>query len=170
MVLQECGALAVIFPEINENIKPAINMLQNVAQISKKTTVRFAALTKCLSLDAIKTLCLRTRVPSQYRELALLVGRYQDDFENMLNLDAEGLLTLLEKLDAFRRPVRFVDFLATNDAAAGKEQSLHSKKLMKAYNLTAKISTQPLINRGLRGEEIKTELHALRRETLAGSM
>lgn len=162
LVLQECGALAVIFPEINAHIKHATAMLEHAAQFSNKATVRFAALVKCLTAEAIKRLCLRVRVPSQYRELALLVVKYQNDFDNLLHMDAEELLILLENLDAFRRPIRFVDFLATNDVACGKEQSVCSKKLMDAYNLTAKISTQPLISRGLRGEEIKHELHALR--------
>jgi tRNA nucleotidyltransferase (CCA-adding enzyme) len=157
-VLQECGALAVIFPEIDVYFKTAINMLQYAAKLSQKNTVKFAALTKCLSLEAIKTLCSRVRVPSHYRELALLIA--------ILNLDAEGLLNLLEKLDAFRRPVRFVDFLATNDAANNQEQSLQSKQLMRAYNATANISTQALVDRGLHGEEIKHELHSLRREAI----
>jgi tRNA nucleotidyltransferase (CCA-adding enzyme) len=169
-VLQECGALAVIFPEIDIYSKTAINVLQHAATLSKKNTVKFAALTKCLSLDAIKTLCSRVRVPSHYRELALLVVRYQDDFSNILSLDAEGLLCLLEKLDAFRRPIRFVDFLATNDAADNQDQSLQSKKLMRAYNATANISTQALVDRGLRGEEIKHELHALRCKAITAAL
>jgi tRNA nucleotidyltransferase (CCA-adding enzyme) len=169
-ILQECGALAVIFPEIDAHVSEAINRLRQATKFSCKSIVRFAALTKYLSLDAIKSLCLRVRIPSSYRELALLVVKYQEDFDRILYLDAEGLLNLLEKLDAFRRAVRFVDFLTVNDAACGQEQSFYSKRLMKAYNLTAEISPQPLIELGLQGEAIKIELHALRCEAIANNL
>jgi len=165
-ILQKCDALPIIFPEIYEHFKSAIVMLQSVVKISKKSIIRFAALTKSLSMDAIKALCSRDRIPKVYRELALLVVKYQSDFNNILNLDADGLLNLLEKLDAFRRPDRFMDFLITNDGVNSEEQSLSSKRLIDAYSLAVKISTQPLKDRGLNGEEIKYELYALRCEII----
>lgn len=165
-VLKECGALAIVFPEINSHFEQVIEMLQRAAKVNEKNLIRFAASVKCLSLEEIKILCSRNRVPSSYRELALLVAKFKNDFNNVIHLDAEGVLIILEKLDAFRRAVRFVDFLVASDAANGDNQSLQSKKLMKSYNLTAKISPKLLSDKGLVGEDIKHELHILRREAI----
>lgn len=166
-VLYDCGALSIIFPEINTHFKKTIEMLQRAAKVNEKSIIRFAALTKCLSLEEIKILCFRNRIPSSYRELALLVVKFQNDFNNILLLDPEGIITLLEKLDAFRRTVRFAAFLEASDASNANNQSLQSKKLMHSYNLTAKISPKSLADNGLVGEDIKRELHTLRQKTIA---
>lgn len=166
-VLEKCSALAVIFPEINAHFSSIVDILQSAAKANDRSIIRFAAFTKCLSLEEIKLLCSRNRVPSAYRELALLVAKFQNDFDHILHLDAENTLIFLERLDAFRRPVRFVNFLVASDAANSNVNSLQSKKLMNGYNLVAKISPKQLSDKGLIGEDIKRELHILRREAIS---
>lgn len=166
-VLYNCGALSIIFSEINTHFEKVIEILQKAIKVNEKSIIRFAAFTKCLSLEEIKILCSHYRIPSSYRELALLVAKFQNDFNNILLLEPEGIVNLLEKLDAFRRTVRFVAFLEANDASNANNQSLQSKKLMNSYNLTAKISPKSLADKGLVGENIKHELHVLRQKAIA---
>ncbi len=64
-----------------------------------------------LGVSAIENLCSRLRVPSEFRELAVLASRYHTHVHRGLELRASTILELLEQSDAFRRPERFADFL-----------------------------------------------------------
>jgi tRNA nucleotidyltransferase (CCA-adding enzyme) len=62
-------------------------------------------------VDLVKKLSQRLRVPTDCRDLALLVARYHGDIHHASELRAETLLRILESCDAFRRPDRFVEIL-----------------------------------------------------------
>lgn len=63
------------------------------------------------SVDLVKTLCARIRVPQDSRDLALITARYHGDAHRALELRPETLLKLLRGCDALRQPQRFTRFL-----------------------------------------------------------
>ena len=63
------------------------------------------------SVDLVRALCERIRVPADCRELAIAVARDHGNVHRALQLRAATVIELLERVDAFRRPERFVEFL-----------------------------------------------------------
>ena len=151
-VLRACGALEVVFPEIAalfgvpqpENWHPEIDtglhtmqVLEVAAQMSRDTTVRFAALVHDLGKGLtpraewpshvgheaagaalIEKLCARLRTPNDHRELAVLVARHHAKVHRVAELRPGTLLDLLEQTDAFRRGERFERMLVACEADA----------------------------------------------------
>jgi len=151
-VLRACGALEVVFPEIAalfgvpqpENWHPeidtglhAMQVLEVAAQMSRDTTVRFAALVHDLGKGLtpraewpshvgheaagaalIEKLCARLRTPNDHRELAVLVARHHAKVHRVAELRPGTLLDLLEQTDAFRRGERFERMLVACEADA----------------------------------------------------
>ena len=58
------------------------------------------------SVGLLRQLADRLRVPTACRELAELLGQEQAGLQTCTELDAAGLLQLLQRCDAFRRPER----------------------------------------------------------------
>jgi len=122
-VLRDCGALAVLLPELagHADAAAAWALLRAAAERGAATPVRWAALLAGLPLAQLETLCARLRVPNDYRELALLaarLGAYLRDSAGApdrpsadADANAEWILGLLELADAFRRPERFAQWL-----------------------------------------------------------
>ena len=63
------------------------------------------------SVDLLRALCARLRVPNECRELALLVARYHGDVHRARQLRPDTLVKLLDSCDAWRRPQRFEQLL-----------------------------------------------------------
>jgi tRNA nucleotidyltransferase (CCA-adding enzyme) len=108
-VLRECGALAVVLPEVESlcaGSGEALLKARLAAASAFPLPVRFAAMTVGLSLEAVAALCARINAPGECRDLAALAARERAAVEGASVLGAEALLALLERLDAFRRPER----------------------------------------------------------------
>ena len=113
-VLRDCGALAVLLPEIAspEAATAAITALSTAAARGATTPVRWAAMLAGLPVGQIEALSERLRVPNSYRELAVLSARLESKLrEGAGAADPDWLLQLLELADAFRRPERFAQWL-----------------------------------------------------------
>ena len=112
-------------PEIDCGIHTML-VLDDAAQHDYPLEVRFAALTHDLgkattpadilprhighelrSVDLLKTLSARLRVPSESRDLGLLVARYHGDVHRAKELRAETIVRLFEHCDVWRKPARF---------------------------------------------------------------
>lgn len=63
------------------------------------------------SVDLVKEVCARLRVPQESRQLALITARYHGDAHRALELRPQTLLKLLRGCDALRQPQRFEQFL-----------------------------------------------------------
>jgi tRNA nucleotidyltransferase (CCA-adding enzyme) len=63
------------------------------------------------SVQLVRALCERTRVPVDCRDLAVAVAREHGKVHRALELRPGTVVELLERVDAFRRPERFDDFL-----------------------------------------------------------
>lgn len=162
-VLKDCKALPILFPELDKPFSQIIKILKAVTALTIKEPIRFAALFSYIDQREIESLCMRVKVPGNYRDLALLVNKYQHDFHNSLKLNSEELLTMLEHVDAFRRPKRFADFLLACEANSIKIPSRQFEKLSKAHKLAAQVSVKVILDRGFTGEMINKELHRQRR-------
>lgn len=151
-VLDECGVLAVLLPELKalQGVPqpplhhPEIDtylhtqlVLARACALSADLAVRFAALVHDLgkartpaaelprhrghearSLPLIEALCLRLRVPNEARDLALLVAAEHGNIHRSQDLDASGVLRLLSRCDALRKPARFAQCLLACQADA----------------------------------------------------
>ena len=149
-VLRDCGALQVILPEVDnlfgvaqpKKYHPEIDtgvhtlmVLEQAAQLSANTVVRFAALVhdlgKALSphpplhtgheaagSELIAKLSERLRVPNEFSELGILASLQHTRCHRADRHEAEDLFLTLELADALRRPERFELFLLACEADA----------------------------------------------------
>jgi tRNA nucleotidyltransferase (CCA-adding enzyme) len=123
-------------PEIDTGVH-TLMVLEQAAKLSGDPVVRFAALTHDLGkgttppsewprhiaheqrgVALVEALCDRLKIPNAYRELAVLVSRYHLDAHRVTELRDNTLLELLERLDAFRRPARFEQWVLACEADA----------------------------------------------------
>jgi len=166
-VLRICGALAAVFPEIAaldgvpqpEKWHPEIDtgvhtmqVLEVAAELSRDTTVRFAALVHDVGKGLtpredwpshvgheeagarlIEQLAARLRLPTEHRELAVLVARHHARAHRVAEQRPATVLELLERTDAFRRAERFDRFLLACEAdARGRGPELRDRPYTQA--------------------------------------
>ena len=205
-VLRECGALAVIFAEIDQLFgvpQPAqhhpeidcgihtMMVLQQAVKLTQDKQVRFASLVHDLGkgttseailpshhaheergIGLIKQLCTRTKVPKDYRDLAVMVSQFHTHCHRIKEMKATTILKTLEKMDAFRRVKRFDQFLLCCEAdargRAGLEksdypQAAYFKKLQMA---ASKVDIKPIIDSGKKGPQIAEALRRKRLEVI----
>jgi tRNA nucleotidyltransferase (CCA-adding enzyme) len=169
-VLRHCGALAAVFPEIAaldgvpqpEKWHPEIDtgvhtmqVLEVAAELSRDTTVRFAALVHDVGKGLtpredwpshvgheeagarlIEQLAARLRLPTEHRELAVLVARHHARVHRVAEQRPGTVLELLERTDAFRRAERFDRFLLACEAdARGRGPELRARPYPQADRL-----------------------------------
>jgi tRNA nucleotidyltransferase (CCA-adding enzyme) len=168
-------------PEIDSGIH-SLFVLQAATDLSKDPIVRFAALLHDLGKaltpmaewpkhlrhedkgqDQIIALCERLRVPSEYKQLALLASKFHLKIHKFFELRPNTILKILEQTDAFRRPALFEKLLLVCEADAqgrGKKiQYSQADKWRKILALCSKISPKIFIEKGLTGIAIKEALH-----------
>jgi len=63
------------------------------------------------SVDLLRPLCERLRVPNECRDLALLVAREHGNIHRVMEMGAAALVRLFERCDALRKPARFAEAL-----------------------------------------------------------
>jgi tRNA nucleotidyltransferase (CCA-adding enzyme) len=166
LVLQECGALNILFPEMLPYFDTAMAALKVARRLSQKGSVRFAACFAALEPKKAQQLCQRWRIPKNYRELLKLTIKHKQTFEQALKLGAEKTFQLLAELDALRRPERFHNFLLVAETNSSNIPSLEIQTLIKAYKIVSAVSPQPLLAQGLTGLELKEALQKKQIEAL----
>jgi tRNA nucleotidyltransferase (CCA-adding enzyme) len=177
-------------PEIDSGIHTMM-VLEQAARLTPDPIVRFAALTHDLGkavtptdelprhvmheirgVPIIDKLCDRLRVPTAYREVARLVSRYHLNVHRAEELRESTLLEMLEKLDAFRRPERFEQFLLACEADARGRKGLENREytqtdyLRRARSAAAGVTLDPSIREGLDGPQIAMRIRQLRIDAL----
>lgn len=165
LTLQECNAIAILFPELAAS-HDAVSNLQLAASQTEDKVIRFAALLHQLSVAAVQTLCERYRAPREYSELALLIARHYSRFVAANTANAEELLITLEMLDALRRPQRFEKFLTTCHLLTKENSLANSERLKIAYQTVADVTAASLLAQGLSGKAIAEGLRKLRLQAL----
>ncbi|HQN64036.1 MAG TPA: multifunctional CCA addition/repair protein [Methylophilus sp.] len=121
-------------PEIDTGVH-VMMVIDYAASQNFSLPVRFAALTHDLgkgatpkdilprhighearSVDLLKVVCKRLRVPNECRELAHIVAKFHGKLHQVGKMRADTLLEFLIDLDAIRQPERFEDFLKACEA------------------------------------------------------
>jgi len=179
-------------PEIDSGIHTMM-VLEQAAKLSQDPVVRFAALTHDLgkgttpraewpshvaheerSAELAEVLCKRLRIPNQYRDLAVLVGRYHLLSHKLAELRPATVLDLLEHTDAVRRPERFEQFILACEADARGRKGLEEREypqaqwLRAARDSVASVVLDASVRSGLTGPQIAECLRQARLETLRG--
>jgi tRNA nucleotidyltransferase (CCA-adding enzyme) len=112
----------------------------------------------------------RLRVPTDYRELAVLAARWHGLVHRALELRPRTVLELLESCDAFRRPDRFRELLIACEAdhrgRGGPTRTDYppAERLREARDRAAAVTLDAADREGLSGEKIG---ELLRRRRLA---
>jgi tRNA nucleotidyltransferase (CCA-adding enzyme) len=121
-------------PEIDTGVH-TLMVLQQACALSSDPRVRFAALMHDLgkgttpperlpshygheerSVQLLDALCERLRVPRDFRDLARIVARYHGLAHRTDDLRITTIVDALDRLDAYRRPERFEQFLLACEA------------------------------------------------------
>ncbi len=205
-VLHQCGALPSIMPELERLFgvaQPAAHhpevdtgihtlmVLQQAAQISAQTRVRFAALVHDLGkgttpqaelpqhiahehrgIAIIEGLCQRLRVPNDHRDLALLCCRYHGLAHRILEVRDSTVLKLLTATDALRRPARFTEFLQCCEADSRGRLGFEERPYPQAGFLLAALAAatgvdhQALVARGYSGKRLGERIAKKRIEAI----
>ena len=175
-------------PEVDCGVHTMLT-LQVACELSASLPVRFAALTHDLGkgitpeeilpshhgheatgVQLVRRLCQRLRIPNHCRILAEHCANYHGLCHRVDELQVKTVLKLLVRLDAFRRPEMFGDYLLVCEAdyrgrlgfqARAYPQATVFKRL---YEAASSVDQQSL--RGLQGEAYGQALHKLRLEAL----
>lgn len=174
-------------PEIDTGVH-VMMVLDAAEAISGEARVRFAALTHDLgkgetpadvlprhighehrSVRLVHALCDRLRVPNHFRDLAVHVAHFHGLAHRVFELRANTLLELLEKLDAWRRPERYAEFILACEAdyrgrlGFGGRPYPQAAYLRQALEVTRQVDVAALRAQELTGEALG---EAIRRERL----
>jgi tRNA nucleotidyltransferase (CCA-adding enzyme) len=130
-------------------------------------------------LPLVRRLSERWRVPTECRELALLMAREHSNIHQSGKFDAAARLRLLERCDAWRRPARFEQLLWACECDArgrlGLEQSPYPQRTQLQHDLDATLKldlgavSAAAIAAGLSGPAIGQEVHKARLAALQAS-
>ena len=181
-------------PEVDTGVH-LMMVLDMCARLRTPLTVRFACLTHDLgkgttppdilprhhgheerSADLLKDVCERLRVPTECRELADVVAREHSHVHRSDGLDARGLVRLLERCDAFRKPQRFEQVLLACECDArgrlGKEEDPYPQRgrLLGALAAAQSVSTREIAARAqaqnIQGPGVGEMIHQARIEAV----
>jgi tRNA nucleotidyltransferase (CCA-adding enzyme) len=161
-VLRDCGALVRILPELDAGAAadaPLMQAVDDAARRGVELPVRFAVLVHGLGKQ-IPGLCQRLRVPTDCRDLAVMTAREQDEVGR--TLDAEAVVTLFERCDAFRKPERFAQMLLAAECAL-PDHATHAPRLLKALDAARAVNAGEIAGRFVENKAgIPQAVHAAR--------
>lgn len=165
-------------PEVDTGLH-ALLALQQACLLSDSIDVRFASLIHDLGkaltpkeewprhhgheargLAPIRTLCQRIAAPKSTRELALAVSEYHTHCHKALELKPSTITKTLEKLDAFRRPERFAEFLLCCEADARGRTGLENRDypqapfFAEAFKAATQVKPTEFLEQGLQGIQL----------------
>ena len=171
-VLQDTGALAHVAPELGDGLSAsALTIVDRAATGGAPLAVRFALMVhRIVEVTSLASLCDRLRIPTDCRELALLCLTGIDRMQHALDLDAEGLVDLLQRTDALRRPRRFQDLLNAAALHAGNapENWPPTVRLLAALDAAAGIDAAAIATDRADPRPIPERLRASRVNAVAG--
>jgi tRNA nucleotidyltransferase (CCA-adding enzyme) len=173
-------------PEIDTGVHVML-VVRYAAKINAPVIVRFAALMhdlgKALSprdkwpshhgheeagVALVEGLCTRLKVPTHYRELAVMTSRHHASVHRAAELRAATMVKLFESTDAFRRPERFREFLLACESDARGRAGLEDRPypqadyLLKARDAAADVVLTDEEKQSLKGPVIGERLREKR--------
>lgn len=117
-------------------------------------------------VGVVDALCQRLRLPSTYRQLALMATKWHTTIHQVRELAADSIVTVLEQTDAFRRPELFEQLLCVCEADAngvGRRVSYTQVATWRLFReACAHLTAKHVMEQGYIGEGIKKALHDAR--------
>ncbi|WP_186027660.1 multifunctional CCA addition/repair protein [Burkholderia gladioli] len=182
-------------PEVDTGVH-VMMVVDYAARHGYTLPVRFAALTHDLgkattpehvlprhighegrSVDLLKPLSERLRVPNECRDLALLVAREHGNLHQVMKMGAAALVRFLERADALRKPGRFAEMLQACESDARGRLGLETQPYPQAERLrrallAARSVDAGQVAAGLRGnpEGIREAVHRARIAAVAAEL
>ena len=181
-------------PEVDTGVH-TLMVVDAAARAGGSLAVRFAALTHDLgkadtpaevlprhighearSVARLTALCERLRVPVEVRDLARLVAREHGLVHRALELRPATLLSLLERLDAFRRPARLPEVLAACEADARGRLGHADRPYPAAAHLRAALAAAAAVDAGAvaaagpPGEAVRERVRQAREHAIAQAL
>jgi tRNA nucleotidyltransferase (CCA-adding enzyme) len=157
-------------PQHHPEIDTGVHVMMVVDYAAKQNfnlPVRFAALTHDLgkgttpvdilprhighesrSVDLLKDICKRLKVPNDCKELAHIVAKFHGKLHQASKMRADTLLEFLMELDAIRQPARFADFLKACEADSRGRTGLEECDLPEAELLKKALKAVMSVNAG----------------------
>lgn len=177
-------------PEIDTGIHTMMALLQAV-KLTEDPVTRFATICHDLGkgetppeewprhkgheergVELIKLFCDKYKVSREYKDLAILVSRFHLHCHKIFELKPRTILKTLEKLDAFRKPQRLMQFIIACQADArgrlGREEREYPQaaRLEEAYEIAKAVDIKPLIAAGHTGTTLGKKLRQERIQAL----
>ena len=181
-------------PEIDTGVH-LMMVLDMAARLAASLPVRFACLGHDLgkgttpadvlprhlgheqrSVDLVRALCARLKVPVACRELAEVVAREHGNVHRSAEFGAAAIVRLLERCDAIRRPERFAELLLACECDArgrlglGESAYPQRERLGHALALATRVDTAMVAEqasaRGLSGPALGEAIRAARAQAL----
>jgi tRNA nucleotidyltransferase (CCA-adding enzyme) len=168
---------ATYHPEIDTGIH-VMMVIDYAAKQGYSLPVRFAALTHDLgkgttpadvlprhighelrSVDLIREVVARLRVPNDCKDLALVVAKYHGKLHAARQMKASTLLQFLEELDAFRQRARFEDFLLACECDSRGRLGLENCPLDDAAHLAYALQAALTIDAGAIAKQCSSPVH-----------
>lgn len=156
--LQAGNALTRLMPVLANLTSQQFSILKHRPQ-KKTQLIRFALLLSHLSDTDTEVLCDRLKAPKEYKALAVLFSRHQQQCIEVFTA-ADKLLDMLEQLDPFRRSERFEHFLQCCELKFDSQRI--TQQLREAYIACKVINAAELAEQGLKGKAIARALYELR--------
>lgn len=125
-------------------------------------------------LSPVRAVSARIKVPREHRDLALIVCEHHLVMHRLLDVRPGTLLTLLERLDGFRKPERVARFALACEADARGRLGLEDRSypqrahLLAALAVARQVDPRAFVERGLEGPAIAQTLHQARVAAIAG--
>ena len=101
------------------------------------------------SVDLIKEMAKRIRVPNDCKELAHIVAKFHGKLHSALQMKSRTLLEFLMELDAIRQPLRFDDFLKACECDSRGRMGLESCNLPEAALLSKALQAAQTVDAGI---------------------
>jgi tRNA nucleotidyltransferase (CCA-adding enzyme) len=121
------------------------------------------------SVDLLKPLCERLRVPNDCRDLAMLVAREHGNIHRVMEFGAAALVRLFERCDALRKPARFAEALQACVSDARGRLGLSQQPYPQAERLREALVAARAVDAGAVAQQyanepakIKDAVHAAR--------
>ncbi|MDE1181177.1 multifunctional CCA addition/repair protein [Paraburkholderia sp.] len=153
-------------PEVDTGVH-VMMVVDHAAVQGYALPVRFAALTHDLgkattpadilprhighegrSVDLLKPLCERLRVPNECRDLAVLVAREHGNIHRVMEMGAAALVRMFERCDAMRKPARFAEALQACEADARGRLGFENRDYPQAEKLRVALVAARAVDAG----------------------
>lgn len=177
-------------PEVDTGVH-VMMVIDYAASQNYSLPVRFAALTHDLgkgttpkdilprhigheerSVNLLKDVCQRLRVPNDCKELAHVVAKFHGKVGRSDEMRPETLLRLLQDTDAIRQPERFREFLRACESDSRGRTGFenkpfpHADKLLKVLEVARSVDAGAVAAKFDEPEKIKAAVHEARLEAV----